>query len=88
MAQYEVKCGVQKWPSSGCCCDVGIEDNIADPKNPQICPIELAGRVSLEVKLLIRTLGAPHELLNASKGPLKVFQRPKMAKSDHESKKN
>ena len=39
--------------------------HLADPKNPQICSLELAvapemgGRVALDVKLPIRALGAP-----------------------------
>ena len=28
--------------SGGCCCNVGVDDYIADPKNPRICPIKLA----------------------------------------------
>ena len=51
--------------------------HLADPKNPQICSLELAvapemgGRVALDVKLPIRALGAPYKSPGDPKGPLR-----------------
>ena len=64
--------------------------HLADPKNPQICSLELAvapemgGRVALDVKLPIRALGGP---LQVARRPQRPPQRPKMTKNDHISKK-
>ena len=64
--------------------------HLADPKNPQICSLELAvapemgGRVALDVKLPIRALGGP---LQVARQPQRPPQRPKMTKNDYISKK-
>ena len=66
--------------------------HLADPKNPQICSLELAvapemgGRVALDVKLPIRALGGPYELPGAPKGPPRGPKSLKMTISVKKSK--